>query len=440
VTAADPGDTILVCAGNYNESLSIDKSLTLKGAQAGTDARGRGVPAADESVITGAPSPAPDGGVRLDANDITLDGFVVEATDDPGLGAGVAMSSANNDQRVVNNIIRNNSIGLYGNNAPGAQSVIRGNAFSNNNAPGGAAGSAIYADGGTHDLLIDDNSFARQENAAILLTHTTGTNSGVQITDNDFVGGDPDPALNEVRVLLVYTEDTLISGNTFTGAANNAVQLLGDSSGIKVTDNEITDSGFAAVRIRNCSVTDCGVEVGANTGVSVIGNVLEGNDSAINVGDGGYAGELVAHGNRIVGNTTGIVFDDAGESADATGNWWGCNDGPGSAGCDTVIGAGADSVDADPPLRLVLVSKARVRAGEQLNVAAKLVGTACLYPDGSKVTFGTSKGKLTATTVAIRDCAARTRLKTARSAKGYVRLTATLDNQLVTRKVSIIPG
>ena len=39
MTAAAAGDTIYVCAGTYPEAVSIDKNLTLDGAQFGVDAR-----------------------------------------------------------------------------------------------------------------------------------------------------------------------------------------------------------------------------------------------------------------------------------------------------------------------------------------------------------------------------------------------------------------
>src|SRR6266404_5875185 len=41
INAASPGDTITVAAGTYNESVTIDKTLNLLGAQAGIDARTR---------------------------------------------------------------------------------------------------------------------------------------------------------------------------------------------------------------------------------------------------------------------------------------------------------------------------------------------------------------------------------------------------------------
>src|SRR3954451_17312176 len=43
VDAASPGDTIQVCAGNYTGGATINKQLSLVGAQAGVDARNRAV-------------------------------------------------------------------------------------------------------------------------------------------------------------------------------------------------------------------------------------------------------------------------------------------------------------------------------------------------------------------------------------------------------------
>ena len=53
VAAAASGDTIKVCPGMYTENVVLNKSLTLLGAQAGVDARGR--VSANESVVASAP-------------------------------------------------------------------------------------------------------------------------------------------------------------------------------------------------------------------------------------------------------------------------------------------------------------------------------------------------------------------------------------------------
>src|SRR5437660_4030986 len=51
VNAANPGDTILADPGIYSESVTVNKPLTLEGAQHGVDARARS--GAMESIVDG---------------------------------------------------------------------------------------------------------------------------------------------------------------------------------------------------------------------------------------------------------------------------------------------------------------------------------------------------------------------------------------------------
>src|SRR4051794_13595658 len=53
VNAASPGDRIKVAAGVYNESVVVNKSLNIIGAQANQNGATRSVPAVQESVVTG---------------------------------------------------------------------------------------------------------------------------------------------------------------------------------------------------------------------------------------------------------------------------------------------------------------------------------------------------------------------------------------------------
>jgi hypothetical protein len=85
INAASAGDTILVDPGEYNERITISKSLTLNGATSGVGKNGYNVPAhyhynkKKESII--APldtqsSPV----VAIEKGDVTFDGFVVSMT------------------------------------------------------------------------------------------------------------------------------------------------------------------------------------------------------------------------------------------------------------------------------------------------------------------------------------------------------------------------
>ncbi|MDZ4657266.1 MAG: right-handed parallel beta-helix repeat-containing protein [Bythopirellula sp.] len=75
IDAAMAGDTIHVQAGTFNEYVVVDKQLTLLGAQAGTDARGR---VATESVWS--PLVTPDDGhlLTITVGGVTVDGFTFD--------------------------------------------------------------------------------------------------------------------------------------------------------------------------------------------------------------------------------------------------------------------------------------------------------------------------------------------------------------------------
>jgi nitrous oxidase accessory protein len=110
INAANNGDTIKVADATYNESVNINKSLTLQGGEAGVDARNR---SGAESVINAGCSP-----VQITADNVTLDGFTVQGSTmtDPCTIAGIWMnpggSGGGNGAQIVNNIVQNNIAGI----------------------------------------------------------------------------------------------------------------------------------------------------------------------------------------------------------------------------------------------------------------------------------------------------------------------------------------
>src|SRR5438309_5222344 len=68
VTAAAVNDTIQVCPGTYNELVTVDKTLTILGAQSGVDARTRVVPVTSESVVSNG-----DGDFQILADKVVID-------------------------------------------------------------------------------------------------------------------------------------------------------------------------------------------------------------------------------------------------------------------------------------------------------------------------------------------------------------------------------
>ena len=81
ITAATAGDVIDVCAGTFSENIVINKSLTLRGANAGVKATGS-VRGAGESIIDGT-----GGGstfvVHIQADNVTIDGFSINPRVNP---------------------------------------------------------------------------------------------------------------------------------------------------------------------------------------------------------------------------------------------------------------------------------------------------------------------------------------------------------------------
>ena len=111
ITAAAPGDVIFICAGTYTEQLTINKPLTLLGAQWGQDARtGRTDPAAE--TVLNATNVAPAGVIvyTTGATTGTLDGLTLQNADGTAVN-GINNATAN-AYTFQNNIITGNTTGM----------------------------------------------------------------------------------------------------------------------------------------------------------------------------------------------------------------------------------------------------------------------------------------------------------------------------------------
>jgi hypothetical protein len=106
--------------------------------------------------------------------------------------------------------------------------------------------------------------------------------------------------------------------------------------------------------VRNCSVsgtTDGGPSAyGSGIAVNMVGAdvVITGSVIGGNSQYGVWYGSVTAgglstllNGNTFCDNTgAGVYTAISGRQVDATGNWWGCEDGPGQDGCDIIDGLG----------------------------------------------------------------------------------------------------
>lgn len=147
---------------------------------------------------------------------------------------------------------------------------------------------------------------------------------------------------------------------------------------------------------------------------------------------------------RFFDNFLGLQADADTTITSAENNWWGCNEGPGTADCDGAVGPAG--LDVNPWLVLGLTPDAAViNQGSSTNVTADLVfnldgvdmsGTGTVV-DGIDVAFGTNLGSVNpaaGTTVA----GEATTQFDAPLATGTATLSATVDNETVTTDIEIV--
>jgi hypothetical protein len=306
ISKASDGDTIYVAAGTYPEGargpLTIDKTLTLKGAEAGVDARtARGA----ESIISDSQ------GTYVAANNVVIDGFTVQgSTNNAYTGYGIWMGCKSGAQ-IVNNIVQNNIAGIGLSNPPGgAQALIQHNQIQNNNQAGSASGTGIYTDqyvscGAVKNVLIEANTFFGDNDAGIDISNIDPAHgvSGLDVSTNTF-------DTNGRALVLYNTHDSTIHDNsipntTFVGSA--AIRLFDNNSNLSILNNDLKSGVGHAIRIGQ----DPDVAIGQSSNVVINEN---------NIGTVGFASFALDGLLVDTGSYNGTV--------NAECNWWGSAMGP----------------------------------------------------------------------------------------------------------------
>ena len=173
-----------------------------------------------------------------------------------------------------------------------------------------------------------------------------GTPCGLDgVIVHDIVGNN---GSNGVERLLMCSEvdGATITHNTISNN-NLGIYLAGPSDQNIVSDNEIRDNIDGIVVegnenqilrndiLNNYGNEESGIHLVSYDGYPVYGNIIRCNNI---VGNLPY-GVSYEHGMTVVEPLgDGLYNQDGGQAIDATGNWWGCIEGPGAAGCDLVSG------------------------------------------------------------------------------------------------------
>ena len=282
IDAASDGDTIVVAAGLYEVTVEIDKSLTLKGAQAGVDARNRSGP---ETIIE--PDEGPGISIITDEDQcVVIDGLTVRNAEN---GITTPEPTMADDITVRNvRIINPDEFGI----------------------------SPTFTITTTVEYCYVEGAVqAINAGALIPFEPTVATFRNNEIVNSQFG-------------FTGYLKDSLIEGNLVRDFATGGVGIGGQLINTEIRNNTIT--GYvegAALTFEEHYSRDL------SENVHVEGNTFTRNEYGIYVFDTQTTlTGITVNFNNIDGNSRYGVWNKGGETLDATKNWWGSAGGPGGAG------------------------------------------------------------------------------------------------------------
>ena len=192
---ADPGDTIYVYSGTYNENLDIDKTLTITGKNK------------ENTIINGAVS---GNIVEITVNYVNISGFTIQNA----VGSEMKCVKMNNAQncKITNNIIKNSNDGIYllGSNG----NTISGNTIKDNDAYG------IFTYYSDNNILENNQIHYNQYGISI----ETNSDSN-KIFNNDIRGKQGSYPQGMGINIGTSTSGNLVYQNYFNDFAQNAKDL-----------------------------------------------------------------------------------------------------------------------------------------------------------------------------------------------------------------------
>jgi len=335
---ASSGDTIIVAAGVYGESLVVGKSVTLLGARADIDPH-LWCGGSNATLVTGGPDVA---GITITASDVAVNGFDVSLFDHYGIYVGNggdppgATVIARNIDIAYNRVHDNGKYGLQlialGENVSVSDVVVRNNYFHSN----GRNGMKLVdvTDCVIDSNLISDNGFGPEATKPEY-------RFGVFLEDERYNGPIYRPCIRNTFV-----------GNSFVGNASGAInmEVMGQAVGAYWSSTAFLE------------------------GTVVLENDFHGDSSTWGLKvDDDYKDDGTQNGFGPIA------------TVDAIDNWWGHDTGPlhgtNPAGQGTAV---SDDVDFDPwsqaaiqptlyPPACVLLDVRPRNTSNQINTGAKML-------------------------------------------------------------------
>lgn len=303
--ANDPGCTeIDVAAGAYFENVVVNNPTTIKGAQAGTDARGR---VGLESTVNGANPIGANPVFMIKAAGVTIDGFTVKNSIMTGAAIGIDIKNTATGAVITNNIVDGVSTTDTGVNG---------------------TGQGVYLEAGPDNVTVSQND----------IKNVSGNRStkGVQIGD----GGSTNPSVNVVIDQNSISNITSTTRGSYGVSINNGNGST-SNTGLVITNNTISSlTGGGWLHAIGLEAKTPGVVVRGNTISNLTGPATDTIGVLLESEEGSSFATALINGNdfNLPATQFGIVVDPALSSAfptlnvDGTCNWWNSVTGPTSAG------------------------------------------------------------------------------------------------------------
>lgn len=242
---------------------------------------------------------------------------------------------------------------------------------------------------------------------------------------------------------------SVVRGNTFVGKGDGLhldypIELGGGASA-SILGNRVSNARGVAIDDSVSAAVLLSTTFGPGTDAVLEGNQFVENSYGILLPSGDGA-TYSARFNRFVDNGTGVGHF-AAPDVDLTWNWWGCNGGVGSVGCDTVdAGTAGGAWTADPWLTLTLaLDPGAVLPGQTLSARASLIvdsegfdtsGTGQVA-DGIPISFASSpEGSIAAPVAGTLAGTASTDVEVVVAAPGNV--LASLDSETVSAPFGVL--
>jgi hypothetical protein len=307
----DPTCNVIdVAPGVYVENVTILRTLTLNGAQAGNPAPGR---VALESIVQGANPIGANPVITINAENVRIDGFTLTNAITTGAAVGIDVKTMGTGAGISNNIIdgvntfdtssNGTAQAIYLENGPDNVQVLDNdlkNIQSNRSAKGVHIGDAASSDPSTN-VLIRGNSI---EN----VTSTARGAYGVSINNGSNKVG------TTANSGLVIQNNSI--NNLMGGGWAHAIGLEANTPGVIVSDNSISN-------VVSLTLNPAIAVWFESENISFYTGQVHYNNLDVTIADYGIAVDPSFSGTAAV---------------DGTCNWWGDPNGPGPVG-PGVVGA-----------------------------------------------------------------------------------------------------